>query len=156
MEDWDLQASSDVTFLGLVLWREARGEEYECKLAVACSIMNRVNRPSWWGRTLLEVITKKWQYSSMTDPKDRQLTTWPRAYDDQWLECLRIAREVLMGHVPHPAPGADTYHDDSITTPASWGGPVLVRKIGHILFFNMDRDVEQDAIPPAAVQETTV
>ncbi len=141
MEDWDLKASVDVTFLALVLWREARGEPHDCKIAVASSIMNRVMRPSWWGRTLLEVVTKKWQYSSMTDPKDAQLTTWPR-YDATFIECMEVARDVLMGRVASLTPGADSYYDVSIAAP-HWATPgTFVGQVGRIRFYNLDRDVE--------------
>jgi spore germination cell wall hydrolase CwlJ-like protein len=142
-EDWELRLSCDVVFLALGVWREARGEIFEGKLAVACSIMNRVNRPSWWGKTVLEVMTKKWQYSSMTDPKDKQLTMWPTKFDPVWMECLAIARGVRLGQYSHPAPGADTYHDISIATPPSWGDPPLVKQIGRLKFFDMDKDIER-------------
>jgi len=59
--------------LALMLWREARGESDEAKIAVAHTVVNRVAHPGWWGRTVDDVIAKKWQYSSMTDPGDPQL-----------------------------------------------------------------------------------
>ena len=86
------QEATEKVFLALVVWREARGESYEGKAAVASSIMNRVVRPSWWGRDLFSVIFKKWQYSSLTDPRDRQLTTWPQKNAPDWIECLQVAR----------------------------------------------------------------
>src|SRR3990172_10413739 len=66
-------------YLALAIWREARGEPQLGRTAVGYSILNRVARPSWWGRTVDEVITKKWQYSSLTDPRDKQLPRWDQS-----------------------------------------------------------------------------
>lgn len=137
-----LEVMADVTYLALVLWREARGETYAARLAVACSVMNRVNRPSWWGSSVMSVVLKKWQYSSMTDPKDRQLTTWPNENDSIWWECMQTAYDVLNKVVGNPAPGADSYYDVSIPPP-KWATPeTFVVALGRLRFHNLDRDVE--------------
>ena len=138
-----LQMIEDVSFLALVVWREARGEPDEGQIAVACSIMNRVLRPSWWGDSVLAVVFKKWQYSSMTDPKDAQLTKWPDPKDPRWQRCLEIAYNVYMKQGPDPAPGADSYYADSIPAPA-WADPKkFVCKIGAHNFFDLDSDHER-------------
>jgi spore germination cell wall hydrolase CwlJ-like protein len=137
-----LQEAANLVFMALCVWREARGENAQCKEAVAFSILNRVNRPSWWGKNIMEVVFKKWQYSSMTDPKDRQLTTWPKAEDIPWRECLIITDGVISGLLPNPAPGADSYYDISIPPPY-WATPAtFVAQIGRIRFYNLDRDIE--------------
>lgn len=137
-----LEAMADVVMLALVVWREARGENGTAKLAVAQSVLNRVKRPSWWGDSVLSVVRKKWQYSSMTDPKDVQLTTWPNPTDYSWLECLQTAYDAIGGSVPNPAPGADSYFDISIPPP-KWATPdTFVTQIGRLRFYNLDRDVE--------------
>ena len=139
----DPRAASDLTFLALVLWREARAEPHDGKAAVAYSILNRVERPSWWGRTLLEVVTKKWQYSSMTDPHDVQLTRWPTSYDPVWLECLEVATGVLSRILPNPAPGADSYYAVTMPAAPNWATPAtFVAQVGHHRFHNLDHDVE--------------
>lgn len=138
---FDLQAAADVVFLALCIWREARGEPHDAKVAVACSVLNRVDRPSWWGTSITGVLFKKWQYSSLTDPKDRQLTTWP-ARDPAWAECLTVARDAIEGHVTNPVPGADSYYDTSIPPP-KWATPqTFVGQVGRLMFYNVDRDTE--------------
>jgi N-acetylmuramoyl-L-alanine amidase len=142
--DPTLTKIQDICFLALVLWREARGEPRDGQIAVAHSIMNRVQRPSWWGKNVLEVITKKWQYSSMTDPKDLQLTTWPQPGDTRWQQCMEIAHGVYHGTITNPAPGADSYFADSIAPP-KWADPKkFVVKIGHHSFYNLDADHEKE------------
>jgi N-acetylmuramoyl-L-alanine amidase len=137
------QSWIDTVFMALVIWREARGESVECQTAVAYSIMNRVQRPSWWGKDVMSVLFKKWQYSSMTDPHDRQLATWPSSDNPSWQQCFRVACDVMNKAVDNPVPGADGYFDDSIPPP-KWATPeTFVKKIDHILFYNLDRDVEK-------------
>ena len=139
----DHSRAVELVFLALVAWREARGEPHEAKLGVAFSLMNRVARPSWWGRDVLSVATKKWQYSSLTDPKDRQLTTWPGPAEDAWLECLEIAGHVLEDKVRNPVPGADSYYDISIPPP-KWADPAcFVGQLGRIRFFDLDKDYQE-------------
>jgi len=140
MDVTKLNEMAERVFLALVIWREARGESYVGKLAVAHSILNRVNRPSWWGNDLLSVLWKKWQYSSVTDPKDLQLTRWPLASDPTWNSSLLAACETLDGISPNPVQGADSYYDISIKPPY-WATPeTLVRKIGKLVFHNLDHD----------------
>jgi N-acetylmuramoyl-L-alanine amidase len=139
------QYIADVFFLAFVVWREARGESHEGKLAVACSVLNRVRRPSWWGDSVQSVVTKKWQYSSLTDPKDLQLTTWPREDDTRWQECMQIALDVVNGDAANPVPGADSYYAVTIPAPKWAKDEYFVRQIGNHRFYNLDRDVEAEA-----------
>ena len=137
----------EVVMLAIVLWREARGEQLDGKIAVASSIMNRVAKPSWWGKNLIDVLTKKWQYSSLTDPKDKQLTTWPSVDDKSFIDCLLIAEGMLEGVLKPTLRGADSYYDDSLQGDArpKWAKdhPMrFVAKVGRLNFYNMDQDVE--------------
>ena len=136
--------ATEKVFLALVIWREARGVSNTAKVAVALSIMNRVARPAWWGRDLLSVIFKKWQYSSLTDPKDRQLTTWPQKDAPDWIECLQVASDAVDGILKNPVPGADGYYDTSIPPP-KWATPeTFVAQIDNLRFYNLDRDIEKE------------
>lgn len=140
----ELFSQYELAIVALTLWREARGCPYEVQLAVACSIRNRVRRPSWWGKTYAEVCLARLQYSSMTYPKDPQLTRFPKSVTDEGFgQCLEIARRVMRDEVDSPVPGADSYFDDSIPPP-TWATPdKFVAKLGRISFYNMDRDVER-------------
>ena len=138
------QEAAEKVFLALVVWREARGESYEGKAAVASSIMNRVTRPSWWGHDVLSVVFKKWQYSSMTDPKDKQLAIWPQKFALDWIECLQVASNAVDGILKNPVPGADGYYDISIPPP-KWATPeTFVKQIGKLRFYNLDHDIEKE------------
>jgi Cell wall hydrolyses involved in spore germination len=137
----NLQKYAYLIFLALTIWREARGESYLCKLAVAYSILNRVKRPSWWGTNIMEVLFKKWQYSSLTDPKDKQLTTWPRP-DSVWWECVNAAQDAMNEEIENPVEGADSYFDVSISNPYWTTAARFVTQIDRIKFYDTDHDYE--------------
>lgn len=137
----------ELALMALTIWREARGESYTARVGVAHSVRNRVEKPKWWGKSYDEVLSKKWQYSSLTDPKDRQLTTYPRPDDAIFEECLTIAYGVMNGIIQNPVPGADSYYDDSIAPPKWAEQKMFVAKIGRLNFYNVDLDYEK--IPPS-------
>lgn len=136
----------DVFYLAFTVWREARGEPRQAQVAVAHSILNRVSRPKWWGRTIDQVVTKAWQYSSLTDPRDPQLAkAWPLLSDQSWLACLGVAYDVLFGGEPNPMVGADSYYDDSLKgdkVPNWTADARFCGKIGRLNFYDVDHDFE--------------
>lgn len=141
----DLQECADIGFLGLTVWREARGESLDAKLAVAYSIMDRVEHPSWWGDSVLQVVGKRLQYSSMTAHGDPNLTAWPVDSDASWQESLLAASTAYSKTQPNPAPNADSYFDVSIAPPA-WAKPqMFVKQIGRLRFYDLNRDFEKEA-----------
>ena len=137
-----IQEASDLVFLALTVWREARGASYMCKLAVAYSILDRVEKPSWWGSDIMTVVFKKWQYSSLTNPKDPQLTTWP-PNDKVWEDCLNAVNDAINKTIPNPIPHADSYYDTSIPRPKWAVSEAYVGSIGRLNFYNVDRDYER-------------
>ena len=137
--------------LALTIWREARNQIAAAQHGVAFTVLNRKARPGWWGTTVDEICCKKWQYSSLTDPKDPQLTKWPLVSDSSWRIAWIAAGEVLDGVVSNPVPGADSYYDDSIKdNPPAWAKTAqFVGKIGALNFFNVDHDTELAAVASA-------
>lgn len=127
--------AADITFLALTLWREARGESIECREAIASVIMTRAASPGWWGKDVMGVVTCPWQFSSLTDPKDRQLTTWPKSDDKQWLECLVIAEHAIaLGFES----AGDHYYDNSIKAPKWANHEKFVKQIGRVKFYRLN------------------
>lgn len=141
----DVQLAVAIVFLALTAWRESSGEPSLAKAAVICSILNRVDRPKWWGRSVLSVVVKKWQYSAMTAPGDPNLVRWPADNDPSWKECLALAQQAIEGHLPNPVPGADSYYDVSIEAPDWTAGARFVRQIARIRFYDVDHDYEAAA-----------
>ena len=127
-----------LSMLALCIWREARSEPDEGLIAVGCVMRERVNNPKWWGDSYLSVITKRWQFSSMTDPGDPQLGAYPREDDPVFLRCLEIAEYVMDGSLEHPAPTATHYYADYILAPNWASKGQFIKKIGRHLFFHLD------------------
>ena len=120
-----------IGLLALMVWREVRHESYRVKLAVAYVAVTRAENPGkdWWGDDVLSVIAAPKQFSSMTHPKDPQLTWFPRE-GAKWNECLRAAAAALFKLEPNPMPGATYYFTAPVTKPpADWGD---VKSLGHL------------------------
>jgi hypothetical protein len=143
---------TETFYLAFVAWREARSSKLpdEARLGVMFTLLNRVAHPKWWGSTVAECATKRLQYSSLTDPHDKQLTRWPVESDPSWFNCLALAERLVYGEVDNPVPGADSYFDDSISAPA-WATPdKFVKRIGTLAFYNTDNDHEAVALTATA------
>ena len=134
-----LQSDADRTFLALCLWREARGEQKEGRLAIASSILNRISSPTWSSNTVMGIIFQRLQYSSLTYASDPQLAVWPSDTDAVWKDCLTMADGVLARTITGPVGKADSYHDTSIKPPA-WATPEkFVTQIGRLKFYRIGK-----------------
>lgn len=112
------QVSLYPTFLlALCAWREARGETAEAQRGVIHSILNRVARPSWWGRDIVSVILKPEQYSSF-NPGDPNSVKFPASVSDPiWLAIVEMA----FAPGPDNTAGATNYLDSSMwNDPPEW------------------------------------
>lgn len=126
--------------LALLVWREARGELHQAKVAVCYSVLNRVKSPKWWGRTIGEVVAKKWQYSSMAAPGDPNLIAYPLPHDLSFQDAMLAVNAVLTNGEKNPVEGADSYYDVSIPPP-KWAKPEqFVKQVGAFRFYNTDGD----------------
>lgn len=132
----------EVALLALTVWREARGESWQGKLGVAWSIRNRTMHPGqdWWGNDWEEVILKKWQYSSISDPNDPNIKLLPGdpRSDPSWSDCLTIACKVYSNSIADPTGGATHYHSAFMATPPAWvraPGTSFHCRLGNHLFY---------------------
>ena len=111
--------------LALCVWREARNQSLEGKLAVAWSVRNRVKAPgqNWWGETWEQVILKRWQYTSFekTDPNACLLPGDP-ATDIAWKDSLSAADLAYHGVGNDPSKGSTHYFNPAVVAPPAWAG----------------------------------
>lgn len=98
----------DVVLWALAVWREARGESYAAKVAVAYCIQNRALDPRW-PNTPAEVVLQPYQFSSFNDG-DPNATKFPAPKGAAWLDCCQAVHDVLAGMVSDPTAGANHYH----------------------------------------------
>jgi N-acetylmuramoyl-L-alanine amidase len=115
---------SGLQLLELCVWREARGEPVDGKIAVAHVIRNRVLEPSWWNGHKAQdyhaVILHPYQFSSFNE-SDPNSQKWPADYDPSFEECCLAAEPVFDGVNEDLTNGAQFYHDTSIGWPTAWG-----------------------------------
>lgn len=137
--------STDVyplNLLALCIWRESRGEVVAAQRAVAWSIRNRVENPTWWGNDWVSVILKNYQYSSFNH-NDPNAVKFPIETDTSWQSCFAWAEEAYLGANPSddPSLGATHYYDRSLdANPPSWakdGSMVETTSIGNLRFWKV-------------------
>jgi N-acetylmuramoyl-L-alanine amidase len=119
----------------LCVWRESRGEPHAAKVGVAYCILNRASHPSWWGRDIVSVILKPWQFSSF-NVSDLNSVKFPLETDTSWTDSCQAVDEVAGGCVD-PTGGGVYYHDTSISPP-SWatdGSVVRSAQLGALIFY---------------------
>ena len=129
----DPKAFTDVLYVALTLFGEARGEPDEAKRLIAWDIRNR-KEAKGYPKTYPEVVTQHaqlksgktvWQFSCWdpSDPNRLRMSdpmAGPVLEDEAWYACVRIAQEVIEAPPEaNPIPGTLHYHDTSVATP-SW------------------------------------
>lgn len=127
-----------IWMMAITAWREARSETEEGIIAVMFTMKERVqNKVKWEGGNYVEVVTKSYQYSSISDPHDKQLILFPQEGDSRFHKMLELADKVIAGAIPNPVPGADSYFADWISAPKWATQDKFIKKIGHHLFYRV-------------------
>lgn len=112
--------SAELRMLATVIYMEARGEPYACKLAIGNVVMNRVLAPGYPGSTIKDVVTRPNQFCYS-----------PSAQPDA--ECIKAATDVLKYEawsVPQ-----NTYFFRSTASTSNWGSHKFYKRIGHTAFY---------------------
>lgn len=127
----DPKSFTDVMYVALTLFGEARGENYESKKLIAWVIRNR-KESKGYPSTYPDVVTQRaklksgkevWQFSCWdpSDPNRMKMSDpmgGPALSDEAWYSCVRAAMEVLSAPAEaNPIPGTYNYIDDSIPPP---------------------------------------
>lgn len=127
---------TDDELWSLAVWREARGESDEAKLAVAYVIQNRANdKKHRWPSTIRGVILQPKQFSSFT-PGDQNYEKYPLKGQKSWADSQAAVEKVKAG-AEDPTKGANLYHSLSIGSVwPRWAEPeLLTAKIGPFRFY---------------------
>ena len=122
------------TMAALCVWREARGEPYEVKRAVASVIFNR-QTDKRWPNELDEVILQPLQFSAF-NKDDPNATLFPkRSRTADWRAFEECCKAVMEVRLDGPTTVATHYFDASIETP-SWAHKMkYVGKLGKMTFY---------------------
>ena len=109
-------------------------------------VLNRVRRATYWGRDVVEVCRKPWQFScwNRNDPNLPQLLAVD-ATNARFAQALAIARRLMAQEQDRPqerlrgdpTAGATHYHAARLAPPPRWAaGHRPCARIGAHLFFN--------------------
>ena len=100
-------------------------------LGVAWVMKNRIIAP----HDLVYVVTKKYQFSSMTAPGDLNLVKWPETGDAAFALCCKAVEAVFAPGAVDPTLGATFYFSPPLTeAPSAWGPTVETITIDEITF----------------------
>lgn len=113
---------SELVLLAQTIVGEAEGEDYEGKLAVAYTAVNRMFDRRW-GDSIAEVVLQKWQFSCFNagSPRLRAMKLPLRwVGDDIWQDSFRAACAAFYGFEPDPTGGADHYCTTSVASKTAW------------------------------------
>lgn len=122
----------DAFFASLAVWREARGEPFAGKLAVANVLNNRVKDPRW-PNSMRDVVLQPKQFSSF-NAGDPNSTQFPED-NKVWWDCLEVVEQVL-NFFDDPTKGANHYH--TLDVNPSWADPAKITLIvGNHVFYKL-------------------
>ena len=131
--------SDPVDIMARTLWGEARGEGLPGITAVACVILNRANNPRWWGKDVVDVCWKPYQFSCWNENDPNRAKLLAVTTDDiQFRLCLDVARRAISDTLPDPTGNADSYYDISIPTPNWANGADRTYAVGDLRFYRLE------------------
>lgn len=124
-----------IDILARTLYGEARGEPLNGMEAVATVVMNRVRRGGWFGKDVISVCLKPYQFSCWNkgDPNFSKIHA-VSADDPVFATCKRVAARAVSGTLPDAVRGATHYH--TLSCNPKWSlDQVPVAQIGNHLFY---------------------
>lgn len=129
-------SDKELEVLAKTIYGEARGEPQVGQEAVAFTVLNRIEKRSWWGRDIIRVCKYPWQFScwNSNDPNSATLNTMA-GNASELIPFLNVARRVLTGQAQNPIGKATHYYADYIAPPSWVSGATFVTKIGRHLFY---------------------
>ncbi|QDE27274.1 cell wall hydrolase [Paremcibacter congregatus] len=104
-----------IDLMARTMWGEGRNQGKAGMLAIGNVIKNRADRGGWFGRSVVDVITKDMQFSAWNigDPNRAKMMAVTDK-DPQFAEALRLANQIMTGKVADNTGGADHYHTAAI------------------------------------------
>lgn len=130
-------AAYDAVIPAITIWREARGEPFTAKLAVAHVLRNRASDSGRrWRDTPGAVCTQRWQFSCWNQ-RDPNASKWPKANSTAWLDSC--AAWEVSGGMPDPTGGANHYHSfrDEADYPRWAKSEKMTTTVGAFTFYRL-------------------
>ena len=143
----DHTRKSEIDVFARTLYGEARGEfnrpdgGLSSLIGVGNVIMNRVEKKSWFGKTIQEVCLKPYQFScwNQSDPNRSLLLSVTPEASTIFKQCLDVAERLANHDWPDLTKGADHYYALWIARAPKWALKSRpVAKIGCHVFYNLE------------------
>lgn len=133
--------ATEADVLARTMWGEARGEPDPGMAAVAHVVLNRAAAQRWWGRAVIDVCKKPWQFSCWNAGPSRQKLLEVSASNRQFAHATGLAAQLLAMQPQEraridPTAGATHYYARALTQPPAWArGRTPCARIGGHDFF---------------------
>ena len=134
----DSLLTSPVQVLARTAWGEARGEGREGMQAVMNVIARRAATPCWWGRDIVTVCLKPWQFScwNKNDPNNIKILT-VTDNDKQFRDSLELSGQLTAGFLPDLTNRSDHYFNIHSAPPAWAAGNTPECILGNHAFYRL-------------------
>jgi spore germination cell wall hydrolase CwlJ-like protein len=138
----------DIQILARTIYGEARGEYthpeggLSALIAIGNVVMNRLSQQTWFGKSVIEVCQKPWQFSCWNnhDP-NYPILMQDIICDPIYQVCYQVADKVISGTWPDLTGGCDHYHALTTNYP-KWAQNLNPKiKIGRHRFYDLRRRV---------------
>ncbi|XP_078331142.1 spore cortex-lytic enzyme-like [Crassostrea virginica] len=136
-----LCTSANIQTVARVVFGEARGESSEGQLAVAYSIVNRVNHkgyPNTLNKVVYQKYGKIYQYNTLSEPAhDKAWADAKKSNTTEYRNAVKASSDALCGKVADPTGCATDYcaYDPcSATKSNKWWKATNKKKIGNHYF----------------------
>ena len=138
--------TTDIDILARTIYGEARGEFNRVQggissfMAVANVVVNRLQLPQRFGKSIAEVCQKKWQFScwNQSDPNYPLITALKQGEGELFEIALLTAEKVALGIWPDVTRGSNHYYATSLRSTPQWAqGHRPQIRIGHHIFYRI-------------------
>ena len=126
--------------LALTVWRETSNTPRAWRMVIWV-ILNRARIGGWWGHDIVSVVTKKWQFTSMSGTGDANLTRWPVDGEAVFAAIAREVDALTDGTVPVQTDATYYFSLPLTSPPPAWGPVELVEggDLGTVKFYRPAR-----------------
>lgn len=113
-----------VDILARTLGGEARGCGMDAMRHVACVILNRAKYPRWWGKDIVTVCQKPWQFSCWNPDDPNRAIIMSANITQLWFrQALQVAHETVERTLVDVTNNADSYYAKTMLRKPSWASP---------------------------------
>lgn len=129
--------------LARTLFGEAKANDTEDAVAIACVIVNRAKH-KLWPDNISQVCLQPYQFSCW-NANDPNRTRILNAKGTWFAKCLKVARMAVDGDLADPTNGSTHYHTRAVKPKWSKGKKPVYETAGHLFFNDIDTPAPKTA-----------